>query len=134
MPLPESVIPMPDRDIAPVPPGDLTTPDPLLAPIPKDMPCDRTYNGRNCCADEAKCKQAAQFVGQYKITNVVLDITPSFTNPDSPGTPNFVPTEVRKEETLAKAPLPKGVSRTIAMGWSMSSTPTARRSNWNSMN
>jgi hypothetical protein len=111
--------PLPERDLAPVPPGDLTPPDTLLGPSRDDIPCDRTYNDRNCCADDAKCQQAHRFVAQYKITNILLDITPSFTNTESATATNYVPTDVRKEQELAKAPArawKNRIGETVAVG------------------
>jgi hypothetical protein len=76
----------------------------LLPPSSSDAPCDRVYNERNCCTDDGKCQIAQRYVTQYKISNIFLDITPTFTNTESPSNPTYVPTEVRKEQELAKAP------------------------------
>lgn len=101
---PSTTVPMLETDQPPTPPRSTVPADPLLAPIPDDMPCERSYNERNCCSDDAKCRQARDRFSQYKITSISLDITPSFTNTESPTSSTYVPTDIRKQEELAKAP------------------------------
>lgn len=101
---PSTTAPMSDLEQAPVPPRSAVPVDPLFAPVPDDLPCERTYNERNCCSDDAKCKQAHERFLQYKITSISLDITPSFTNTEAPNSNTYIPTDVRKQDKLAKAP------------------------------
>lgn len=104
MPFPPERVPAPDADLAPVPPRDMGTPDSLLGPSVDEMPCDRKYNDRNCCADDAKCLKAQQYVAQAKITSIHLDITPTFTNTQGPAGEGYIPTEIKQQQELAKAP------------------------------
>ena len=75
------------------PPGDLPPlepapgqslfrePEPLAqegAQPTEKTPCDRVYNGRNCCEKEANCKESVTRLNENPIRLISLDITPSF--------------------------------------------------------
>jgi hypothetical protein len=48
----------------------------------QDVPCDRIYNERNCCAEEENCRSAQRALYENSITKISLDITASF-KPDA---------------------------------------------------
>jgi hypothetical protein len=98
-------------DPAPQPKAESTDP---LADTPKPngtdekkVPCDRTYNRRNCCTEEGKCNNAREKIRAYTITRVHLDISPLFTNTDLELT-----TEAMMAKTLADAPSRTWTDRT----------------------
>jgi hypothetical protein len=48
-------------------------------PAAKDDPsCERVYNGRNCCAEDEKCRAAQTALRENSITKISLDITARF--------------------------------------------------------
>lgn len=63
-------------------------------------PCDRIYNERNCCSEDEQCQKARNNVRQDKITNISLDITPSYPNTET----EKISTEVLMARELANAP------------------------------
>lgn len=59
--------------------------------LQEDVPCDRKYNGRNCCVGDRDCRDARERFADLTVRNIDLDITPML-NPttarevlDSPG-------------------------------------------------
>jgi hypothetical protein len=97
----------PPADAAPLPPGETLPELPSTPPLPDTFgpspesarPCDRTYNNRNCCTEGDNCDAARRHVLNDKITNILIDITPSFTNTDVQ-----IPTDVMMRRELAKSP------------------------------
>ncbi|MGE3778373.1 MAG: SHD1 domain-containing protein [Pirellulaceae bacterium] len=108
-PIPPSTLDTAPSDAAPIPPGssrsrDLPPSDPLelpngLDPSGGQKPCQRTYNGRDCCVDGEKCRDARRFVKEDTITKIGIDITPAFTNLE-----RDTPTDVVQSRDLALAP------------------------------
>lgn len=52
----------------------------------RNVPCERVYNDRNCCALDADCKEFRERLISNSIRNISLDITPRFE-------PNLTPEE-----------------------------------------
>lgn len=94
--------PAPAVDAAPVPPRGPGAEESLGGGVRDDMACERNYNGRNCCADDEKCRLARNFVQQYKLTSIKLDITPSFTMTDNDVDGGQIPIELARENELRK--------------------------------
>lgn len=96
-----------DDDAAPPPPVTRT---PFTVPEigqgygnPVRRPCDRTYNERNCCDDEDRCRVAADALKlRYRdISQASLNITPSI-KPDARSKADM---QRYKDDTLAKTPV-----------------------------
>lgn len=50
--------------------------------LQQDVPCERRYNGRNCCVSDELCKAAKHGFANYSIRDIDVDITPML-NPET---------------------------------------------------
>ncbi len=71
-----------------------------------EVPCDRKYNGRDCCHEDGECATVLQRAGQRLVADISLDLTPPF-NVDESGIPN----DEGREDKLASVPLRTWTSR-----------------------
>ncbi len=73
----------------------------LDAEAKEDLPCDRTYNRRDCCADGDRCEQARVAWQRDAIARISLDITPNM----HPEEVDPVVQEAERNRDLAGSPV-----------------------------
>jgi hypothetical protein len=95
-------------DLAPADPdADAPAPPPSLGPLREPTkPCQRVYNGRNCCTEDSECEAHRRRVRDTSIQMISLDITPlmTVTQLDSPVDEGYDEYQRELADELRKAP------------------------------
>ncbi|MCU0958844.1 MAG: hypothetical protein MUF48_01955 [Pirellulaceae bacterium] len=105
-PLPVRMSAWQDDAVPESPPATGILPEPAGSVLAQPLdaaaePCDRTYNERDCCADEKRCTMARDYVERDALSKISLDITPIL----RPDVTDPYSEEAERNADLARAPI-----------------------------